>query len=61
MLTISYGSVEQLYFQNSKFGFYFLRLAAQRLLQNNVRLEDELARAQERWRGLPSTRSAEVG
>jgi CRP-like cAMP-binding protein len=38
-------SVEQLYFQNPKFGFYFLRLAAQRLLQNNVRLEDELARA----------------
>jgi CRP-like cAMP-binding protein len=45
VLTISYGSVEQLYFQNPKFGFYFLGLAAQRLLQNNVRLEDELARA----------------
>ena len=28
MQTISYSSVEQLYFQNPKFGFYFLRLSA---------------------------------
>jgi CRP/FNR family transcriptional regulator, cyclic AMP receptor protein len=44
VLTINYSSVEQLYFQNPKFGFYFLRLATQRLFQNIVRLEDELAR-----------------
>lgn len=29
VLTIGYGSVEQLYYQNPKFGFYFLRLATQ--------------------------------
>jgi len=44
LLTISYGSVEQLYFQNPAFGFYFLRLATGRLFQTIVRLEDELAR-----------------
>ena len=43
LLTIA-GSVEQLYFQNPAFGFYFLRLATGRLFQTIVRLEDELAR-----------------
>jgi CRP/FNR family cyclic AMP-dependent transcriptional regulator len=43
LLTIGYGSVEQLYFQNPKFGFYFLRLATQRLFQDVVRLQDQLA------------------
>ena len=60
MLAISYSSAEQLYFQNPKFGFYFLRLATQRLFQNNVRLEGELARARAAAR-LPSARPAEVG
>jgi CRP/FNR family transcriptional regulator, cyclic AMP receptor protein len=44
VLTIGYASVRQLYYQNPKFGFYFLRLATERLFQNIVRLEDELAR-----------------
>jgi CRP-like cAMP-binding protein len=44
LLTIGYGTAEQLYFQNPKFGFYFLRLASRRLFQDIVRLEDELAR-----------------
>lgn len=43
VLAISYDSVEQLYFQNPKFGFYFLKLATQRLFQDVVRLEDRLA------------------
>jgi CRP-like cAMP-binding protein len=43
LLTIGYGSVEQIYFQNPKFGFYFLRLATQRLFQDVVRLQDQLA------------------
>ena len=44
LLTIGYGSVEQLYFQNPKFGFYFLRLATQRLFQNVAHLEQQLVR-----------------
>lgn len=43
VLTISYKSVEQLYFQNPKFGFFFLRLASERLFRDVERLEDELA------------------
>lgn len=44
MLSISYRSVEQLYYQNPKFGFYFLRLVSERLFRDVARLEDEVAR-----------------
>lgn len=43
MLTITYDKVSELYFQNPTFGFYFLRLTSERLLQNVQRLEQELA------------------
>jgi len=43
LLQISYGQIEQLFFQNPKFGFYFLQLITRRLLQNTARLETELA------------------
>ena len=43
LLQITYGQVEQLFFQNPRFGFYFLQLITHRLLQNNERLEMELA------------------
>lgn len=43
MLTITYDKVSELYFQNPTFGFYFLRLTSERLLQNVHRLERELA------------------
>ncbi|MGV3634140.1 MAG: Crp/Fnr family transcriptional regulator [Pseudorhodoplanes sp.] len=39
VLTISYDKIEELYFQNPEFGFYFLRLAAARLFDNIGRLE----------------------
>lgn len=39
VLTISYDKVRELYFQNPAFGFYFLRLTSQRLMQNVARLE----------------------
>jgi CRP/FNR family transcriptional regulator, cyclic AMP receptor protein len=41
-LVISYDSVRQLFFQNPKFGFYFMRLATQRLFNNVGRLERAL-------------------
>jgi hypothetical protein len=43
-LSITYEQVEQLYYQNPTFGFYFLRLATARLFDNIGRLETELAR-----------------
>ena len=39
MLAISYDKVLELYFQNPSFGFYLLRLASERLLQNVDRME----------------------
>ena len=44
VLSITYEQVEQLYYQNPTFGFYFLRLATARLFDNVARLEGELAR-----------------
>ncbi|HXW26583.1 MAG TPA: Crp/Fnr family transcriptional regulator [Xanthobacteraceae bacterium] len=43
MLAIGYTEVKQLYFQNPKFGFYFLELIAQRLFRDIRRLEARLA------------------
>jgi CRP-like cAMP-binding protein len=43
-LSITYEQVEQLYYQNPTFGFYFLRLATARLFENVGKLESELAR-----------------
>ena len=44
VLSITYEQVEELYYQNPTFGFYFLRLATARLFDNVARLEGELAR-----------------
>ena len=43
MMVITYDKVSELYFQNPTFGFYFLKLSSERLLQNVHRLEQELA------------------
>lgn len=42
-LRITYDQVRQLYFQNPKFGFYFLQLTSRRLFENIARLERRLA------------------
>jgi CRP-like cAMP-binding protein len=47
LLQIGYGQVEQLFFQNPKFGYYFLKLITQRLFQNIAKLESELARSRQ--------------
>jgi hypothetical protein len=44
-LSITYEQVEQLYYQNPTFGFYFLRLATERLFENLNRLQTELEAA----------------
>jgi len=42
VLTLNYDKVRELYFQNPQFGFYFLKLTSERLLQNIGRLEARL-------------------
>jgi len=44
VLSITCEQVEQLYYQNPTFGFYFLRLATARLFDNISRLENEMTR-----------------
>ena len=44
LMQVGYGQVEQLFFQNPEFGFYFVKLIASRLFDNVARLEAELAR-----------------
>jgi len=44
VLTISYDRLLELYFQNPQFGYYFLVLTSQRLLQNIARLEGIIER-----------------
>jgi CRP-like cAMP-binding protein len=43
VLSITYDKVRELYFENPEFGFHFLRLSSKRLLQNNARLQNQLA------------------
>ena len=43
VLTLPYDEVRALYFENPRFGFYFLQLASGRLLQDKARAEDALA------------------
>ena len=47
MLRVGYSQVEQLFFQNPRFGYYFLQLITKRLFQNIERLEGELARCRQ--------------
>ncbi|HWV40107.1 cyclic nucleotide-binding domain-containing protein [Pseudorhodoplanes sp.] len=42
VLFIIYDKVRELYFQDPDFGFYFLKLTSERLLQNIARLEGEI-------------------
>jgi uncharacterized protein (DUF697 family)/CRP-like cAMP-binding protein len=45
VLTITYDRLLEIYFDNPEFGYYFLRLASDRLLQNIARLEATVAAA----------------
>ena len=42
VLTITYDRLLEIYFDNPEFGYFFLRLASDRLLQNIARLEGVL-------------------
>src|SRR5262249_57607952 len=57
VLTITYHKLLELYFQNPEFGYYFLRLTGERLLQNVARLERIIEQNKER---LPADAMAPV-
>jgi CRP/FNR family cyclic AMP-dependent transcriptional regulator len=42
MLIITYDQVRQLFFQNPKFGYYFMQLSARRLFENLKRTQSEI-------------------
>jgi hypothetical protein len=42
LLSVTYSQVEELYYQNPSFGFYFLRISTARLFDNISRLETRL-------------------
>jgi hypothetical protein len=44
VLTITYERLLEIYFQNPQFGYYFLVLTSQRLLDNNQRLQENISR-----------------
>jgi hypothetical protein len=50
VLTITYEKLLEIYFQNPSFGYYFLRLSSERLIENNARLEAII----ERDKGRPA-------
>jgi hypothetical protein len=61
VLTITYEKLLELYFQNPEFGYYFLRLTTERLMQNISRLEGVVeAKTNDivRLEGLLETRTA---
>lgn len=57
VLFIIYDKVRELYFQDPDFGFYFLKLTSERLLQNMARLESELESCKARVRELEATQA----
>jgi CRP-like cAMP-binding protein len=46
VLSITYEKLLEVYFQNPQFGYYFMSLTTQRLLENNARLEATVAQYQ---------------
>lgn len=60
VLSISYDEVRQLYFQNPKFGFYFLRLVSGRMFENMKAMEAEIERLRAEASREPAARALSV-
>lgn len=56
VLTVTYDKVLELYFQDPDFGFYFLKLTSDRLLQNIKRLEDTVEKQKQQLAELTRQR-----
>ena len=57
VLTITYERLLEIYFQNPQFGYYFLVLTSQRLLENISRLEGVIAQQKA---GSQTTSSSDI-
>jgi CRP-like cAMP-binding protein len=57
VLTITYEKLLEIYFQNPQFGYYFLVLTSQRLLENIARLEAIVAQNQLEQKAATATRN----
>jgi CRP-like cAMP-binding protein len=58
VLTITYDRLLEIYFENPEFGYYFLRLATNRLIQNIARLEGIIE--QNRLEAAPQETAREI-
>lgn len=56
VLTVTYDKVLELYFQDPDFGFYFLKLTSERLLQNIKRLEETVEKQKKQLAELTQQR-----
>jgi CRP-like cAMP-binding protein len=54
VLTITYEKLLEIYFQNPQFGYYFLVLTSQRLLENISRLEATIAQYKAAQQAAPA-------
>jgi len=61
VLTITYDRLLELYFQNPEFGYYFLRLTTERLMQNIARLEATNAENRAKLLELQATPKSSAG
>jgi CRP-like cAMP-binding protein len=58
VLTITYEKLTEIYFENSEFGYFFLRLVSGRLLQNIARLEDLVEQDNAKLQALAAAKPA---
>ena len=59
VLAITYERLLEIYFQNPEFGYYFLRLSTERLLQNITRLEGIIDQYKAQAGGVKDTNQAD--
>ena len=59
VLTITYEKLLEIYFQNPQFGYYFLVLTSQRLLENIARLETTVAQQKSALQAAATTERTE--
>jgi hypothetical protein len=59
VLAITYDRLLEIYFQNPEFGYYFLRLSTERLLQNIARLEGIIDQYKAQADGVKDTNQAD--
>jgi hypothetical protein len=61
VLTINYDKLLELYFQNPEFGYYFLRLTSERLLQNIARLESTVEQYKAKLEAITAKEATDAG